>query len=77
MKFVKDIFDCEIYGENYKLCKPTVDQVEKFSKSKKSETIEGTKDFLAELGLPKNVTGTLQVEHLKEITEKLVGSEKK
>jgi hypothetical protein len=77
MKFIKDVFDCEIYGENYKLSKPTVDQVERFSKSKKSETIEGTKDFLAELGLPKTVTGGMQVEHLKEVVENLVGGGKK
>ncbi len=83
MEFNKRFLSVKIDGVGYKISYPSVDQLvvheENISKSSKdtAKVLTCLKDFLDTLGLPKKVSGGLEVSSLKTIIEEVSGGEKK
>lgn len=70
-----------IYGSEYDLVKPTVSQAKEMSKfadeKDQSKAIEATIDFMELMGLPKEVSSTMEIEHFTQLVEFIVGKVKK
>ncbi len=59
----------------FELSEPTVKQVQSFQKKMKGDDdMEAYADFLADLGLPKDITENLGISKLKKISDGLLGS---
>lgn len=69
-----------IYGQELKLTKPTIGQMEAFEAKKKTagedKQFQIMLDFLKELGLPENLGKDLELEHFTQIVELLAGKKK-
>ncbi len=68
-----------IYGKEYELHRPTVDEAEILSKSKSdgSSSLEDAKKFMATLGLPLDVSGQMEVDHFNALLEFVLEMNKK
>lgn len=77
-------FAFKIDGNVYELKSPTVSMVKDYTKKQKElekageeDAIEGAIDFLARLGMPKEVAEELELEHLETVIEQVTGAKKK
>jgi len=82
LEFNRSKLKLKVYGEEYELLFPTVKQSQDFAKEVKEVEGDDDKsskmfDFLEKLGLPKNVTEEMEVQHLEMVLEKLMPSKKK
>ena len=80
-KFEDECFKFELRGETYKVDLPSFDASEKLMK--KQEGLESDSDyvplmleFLEELGLPKDVARSMQINHLTYLIDRLLGRKK-
>jgi hypothetical protein len=73
----KKIYKFNYDGTEYTLTAPTLKQVEKMQKKSKEigeeNAISSTLDFLADLGLPKEVAYEMQPDHLETIVNAVSG----
>lgn len=67
-----------IYGQEYALHKPTVDEAKVLSEAKSgNSTLDDAKDFMATLGLPREVSGAMEVEHFNMLLNVILDLNKK
>jgi hypothetical protein len=67
-----------IYGKEYELHRPTVDEAEIIAtKDSNSSSLDGAKKFMATLGLPIDVSGQMEVEHFNLLLEAVLDFNKK
>jgi hypothetical protein len=66
-----------IYGQEYALHKPTVDEAKVLSEAKSSNTLDDAKDFMATLGLPREVSGAMEVDHFNLLLSVILDLNKK
>lgn len=70
----------KIYGQDFELHKPTVGQVESLQKLNMNESSDQAKvfekicDFLNVLGLPKEFSQDMEIEHLTQLVNFLSGA---
>jgi hypothetical protein len=74
-KVVKKVIKVVVGDETYMVSKPTVSQIEALSK--KESNVGTLVEFLAELGLPKQVTYDFELDSLNELVALLMPQEKK
>lgn len=77
LEFKRSEIIARIYGEDYKLTKPQLHEVEEIAKSKKGSDIEKLTTFLVQRGLPVDVVKTMEMDHILELIDYLSGSKKK
>lgn len=83
LKFERRVLKLDLYGESYNVAFPTKKQGTKLAeKAKDAENgddkgAEAVIDLLAELGLPKEKSEEMEIEHLTELVEMLFPSKKK
>jgi len=78
MEFKKRVLKVKVYGEEIELTYPTVGQFKSFQKKLDGDvTLDDMIDFLEMLGMKKEITESLEPEHLNLIIQELTGSEKK
>lgn len=72
----KEILELKLYGTEYKLELPTVDELEAIEKNTKElGELGAIKVVLIECGLPKEVVGKMQAKHLRQVVEALAGKQ--
>lgn len=80
-KFEKTSRSYDIYGKVAKLRLPTVSEAnaykELYEKSEGEAQVNALFDFLAGLGLDKELAMSMEAEHFGELVEDLLGSKKK
>jgi hypothetical protein len=74
-KLVKKAIKVVVGEANYEVVKPTVKQVEEFSKC--AGTLDDLLNFLNLLGLPKEVARDFQFDSLKELVAMIIPQEEK
>lgn len=74
-KVVKKTIKVVVGEDAYMVSKPTVSQVEEFSK--KSGTFDDILDFLETLGLPRAVAKEFQFESMQELVTMIIPQEQK
>lgn len=81
LKFERGGLEVNVYGKELKLTKPTVEQTQDYAKQAKGISEEESSsllfDFLEKLGLPKEVSKEMEVDHLNALCEALMPSKKK
>ncbi len=74
MKLIKEALKVDIYGVENEINFPTLAELEHLDKSMNDENnIEVTKKFLVHLGMKPESFDALQVNHIKQIMEKIGG----
>lgn len=74
MKLIKETLSIDIYGTTNELNYPTLKELEHLEKSMSADdNVETTKKFLVHLGMKEESFDALQVNHIKQIMEKLGG----
>ncbi len=78
LEFKKTVLKINLYGDSVEVRFPTVGEIKRFEESeKKSEaSIEVMVEFLDSLGLPKEKTNDMEIEHFTQIIEKLTNQKK-
>jgi hypothetical protein len=81
MKLVKTIIELEVYDKKYELRKPNFKESQMYREAllKLDESGDASivmMDFLAMLGLPKEIFESLEFGHITEIMEAVTGSKK-
>lgn len=75
------VFNVKVNGGEYKMSAPTVRQAqkfqEKFEKAKEKDQIDALLGFLADLGLPDDVSEKLDVVQLRKLSEGLLSFNEK
>lgn len=70
-----------IYDKEYEIFKPTVKQAEFFAKEAGSlddkDKLAKTVEFMSLMGLPKDVSENMEIEHFAQLVEFIVGKVKK
>lgn len=67
-----------IYGKEYELHKPTVDEARTLADSKSGvSSLEDAKKFMQTLGLPLEVSGEMEVDHFNLLLEAILEFNKK
>jgi hypothetical protein len=83
-KFKKRVLNLDLYGDKVELQFPTAGQLDKFlkeeqkildGKSKKS-VYENTKELFLKLGLKEELIGEMEMEHLNELIQIMLGQKK-
>lgn len=81
MKFERTILSVDVYGKEFKLTKLTTKQAGDFGEKTKglseSEMLDPACDLLAACGLPKDVSMSMEMEHLVQLMEALFPKGKK
>ena len=83
MEFNKRKLKLLIDGQGYEITYPSVDQLMEHqvdhdkAKGSAGQSLVAVKKFLSELGLPKNISGGLEVSALTKIINEVSGVEKK
>ena len=81
LDFEKTEIEAKIYGSAYKLRRPTVSEAQAYAKKAEGKTDEETTNnlvsFLSELGLPKDVTLGMEIDHVTLLVNELMVSKKK
>lgn len=80
LKFKKRQLKIDLYGKEVLLDFPTVGHAKKYEKELNKKDIEEFDvmgDFLADLGMEKEVLNGVETEHLKAIIDALIGPGKK
>ena len=68
----------KIYGQSYELTKPKVKQVKEVQEaSKEKDQIKAMIDLMEMLGLPRDVTEEMEMDHLSQLLAYLGDSKKK
>jgi hypothetical protein len=76
----KPALKVSIYGQEFSVSKPTVDQVKEYREKMKSENfddIESSKEFLVGLGMSYDVLGSMEAEDYSGLIEFLINPKKK
>ncbi len=81
MKLVKSFLEIEIYGVQTKLRLPTYKEFQEYREKLKAlnengDAAEVMKDFLASLGLAKELFDQLEIDHISQIMEALTSKKK-
>jgi len=81
LEFKRRELALKVYGEEYKILFPTVSQVQNYAKelNKRGEEDAGELllEFLDKLGLPKEVSGEMESDHLQQVVNALMPAKKK
>ena len=77
MEFKTTVFKIKLNGVDYELHKPNLEQMEVYQeKFNDKPSIRQTRELLADLGLPIEASGKLEVGHLTQLVEILTDSKK-
>lgn len=80
-KFTRSVLELEIYGQEYKLGKLTLDEAQEFGKETKDldDQARGEKllGLLEKKGLPKDLILSMEVDHITELVNLLMPAKKK
>lgn len=81
MKLTRTVFEVEIDGKTFNIRKPNFRESQQYREEllkigETGDAAEVMKDFLAKLGLPKEIFETLEFGHISEIMEAVTGSKK-
>jgi len=80
IEFKRKVFEFSLDGQVHKVKAPSVKNVQDFQKVSKdsddSESIEKTVEFLASLGLPKDVAYGMEADHLSTVVNHISGQAK-
>jgi hypothetical protein len=67
-----------LYGKEYELHRPTVDEAKILSEAKSgASTLDDAKSFMSTLGLPIEVSGEMEVEHFNLLLDVVLNFNKK
>jgi len=67
-----------IYGQDHELHKPTVDEAKLLTEANTGKgNLDDAKDFMATLGLPREVSGAMEVEHFNLLLSVILDLNKK
>lgn len=71
-----------IYGKDYEIKFPTFSRVQKYLKDMKSEEykdrdLDLAQDFMSDLGLPKDISGDMEIDDFKSLVQYIVEAIKK
>lgn len=77
----KTVYKVKIYEQVYEIRKPVVKDASVLSSFKEESSdekkLEKTMDLLASLGLPKDVSQSMEIDHFTQLVQKLFGELKK
>ena len=80
MKFEKRQIDLDLYGTSYKMHFPTFKETQDFHKASidadEQRSMELMGDFLESLGLPKEASGSMEIDNLEQLIGQLVPKKK-
>lgn len=76
LKIEKKFYEIEIDGVLYKVSAPTVLQIKKYSQVNEKESFDVFVELVEELGIPKNVLMSLDIESIEKISELLFPKKK-
>jgi hypothetical protein len=77
LEIKRKVLKLNIDGSEYEIKEPNVKMVSEFEKSEDKGSLEAGLKFLAQLGLPIEVSETLTAQNIKEIFDHLVSGVKK
>lgn len=66
-----------IYGKEYILHKPTVDEAHALANTNSSSNLDAAKRFMETLGLPLEVSGDMEIEHFNALLNVITDVNKK
>ena len=81
MKLVRNVFEVDVYGTVVKMTKPTYEKSNDFNDAYEAAVTQKEKsnitlDFLENLGLPKELSKSLECDHMTDIINLVMGSKK-
>ena len=80
MKFERTEIKVDVYGSEYVLRAPTVEDAEKLGEVKEDDvqgSFEKSVRLLEDLGLPENVTRSMEMNHLTQLMDLIMPKKKK